>query len=919
MGFIEARIGKSGFDGLAERLLKGGAWPDEIKPRSLGNALRQLDQGGRQDWIRGADGERLSALAAALKMAETELRDLLADHAATAAGSLVPLVDLPEARPIDLTREPLFPGIPEEVLTPERWSQPLWWEAQGGAGRTLVGRWLEARGLARFVRARDARIALEQMGPGLPLYVELDRPDDLDRLRRERLPPGVKLCVAAPFEPPGVPTRADQIEQERLRQRLGVHTSNEDSREADAWNPGDWIRVRVPPLWTWVEPLLGWVKRRLDSNTALDAHAALRVVEQLQDRLRTPGDLLALCGLIDQWGAETVRSGHDEALLHATELAFRRLPEDNAFRELLTEGRRGPDLLLGLVRQTFRLAEPVVTMADLTEHGLDRATWERLVPADLAPAPDPEAARKLALAAAQARQAIEPTSLLACLQPGPEALVTGLIDAHLLESQGEGRLVFRMRWLLRWAEERHLAHFGDWTVEEIGEALLQVAAWQDVQSRLLAMAQTNTWAPVQRIVAAWRPDDPTYVVALEAAFLATGLGILMGASPPEGLCQQLWDRQRQTLVARLSDHHRLPALLPVEDSGWGTAFDRESWALAAIAITERVASARLSGLDQGLAPWLDDDAREPLRKILAVIWEFWGDRSSRHRAGQALVPWATGAFAMGSRLLDRHGPLYRHPDSSGPPCLMFLPTLLVRRLRGDSVLGAEAWDLSPIPFEVILAEAERHGLSEAQTLSALWKLAAGSGSITGYLENLMEVGDQRAARLWRTCPPELLAQRLSQGRRLQTLPFESLTDEQWMAILEPLRQISLHGDDATRVWRHLPWNLFERLVRERRSWEIMHEATRVMWSQEHDRVRALTREVLPNNVEVAWLLWTMPLDTFLEELEDWLHADAASALYITSRLHAQACRRGPRWRESWAWLRRLKMGGDGLLEAGAAG
>jgi SAM-dependent methyltransferase len=57
----------------------------------------------------------------------------------------VRLEDVPFARVLDLGAEPLPPGIPDLVLQPPRWDRVLW-VAASGAGRSLAGRWLAARG-----------------------------------------------------------------------------------------------------------------------------------------------------------------------------------------------------------------------------------------------------------------------------------------------------------------------------------------------------------------------------------------------------------------------------------------------------------------------------------------------------------------------------------------------------------------------------------------------------------------------------------------------------------------------------------------------------------------------------------------------------------------------------------------------------
>lgn len=905
MGFIEERIGHQGYDGLAERLLESTTprWPDRIKVRPLGNALRQLDQGERRKWIHEPSGQRLVALAAALRMSEAELRELLDDDAAPSEGSLIPLIDLPEARPLDIGRERLFPGIPDEVFDPQTWTTPVWWLAMGGSGRTLVGRWLETRGRARFIRASDPRAALQSIGSGLPTFVEIDQPDGIEQLTRDRLPPGVRICVAAPFPPPGWPPPRTESRPNARRAML-PDLSGEARPPQTA--PHSWSVIETPPLDAWAGPLLRWVEPRLSRETAFKFREAAEVVADFAETLHTPGDVLALCGLMDQWGAEKVGSGEWKALRHAVELAFQRLPADNAFRATLVDDGQGLKLLLALVRATQRYAEPLITMDDLLERGLTRERWTALVPEDLAPPPDPQAARQLLLEAKAAGHALDPAALEVALSPGPELLIRGMVAAKLLESQREGRLVFRMRWLLRWVEQHSLDDLGTWPAEQIGDAILHPGAWMEVTERLLQLAVDGDWSAVLEAVAGWRLDNPARVAALEAAFLVTGLALMMGQTAPDGLCQELWKRQLHSLTGRFEGHHRLSGLLPVADSGWGTPFDRETWALAAIAVAEYVPELRLSGLDRGLAPWGDDDASEALRVVLRHHWTFWVEQNASKRKDDAVYPWTDGAFAMGARLLARHGPLTRHDNGGGPPCLLFLPALLARHILEPASTDIGSWELGWIPFRVLIAEAERNGISEDAFLSALWQLASQSNALSTHLDNILTQQQNQAMQLWRSCPPEELARQIDRHWIRAHIPWDSLTDEQWHAAQKTLRRVGLHGGEAERMWAQLPWAVFEQWTHEGADWQVMNNPAQAMWTREPDRMRQLARQALPGNPAVSWLLWTMPFETFMGELEEWLHHDMPLRLHVTSRLHGRVGRREPGWRDAWAWLQRLQ-------------
>src|SRR5262249_25115893 len=138
----------------------------------------KLDRGLELQWL--ADRPSVQAILAEVIGAPPGLLEEVTG--ATLAGPheqsrRVQLEDLPYAGPIDLTEERLPPGLPALVQLPRSWKR-VWWVAPSGAGRSLVGAWLAARRLARYVVARDfgeVAQALEA-DPGSrddPVFVEI--------------------------------------------------------------------------------------------------------------------------------------------------------------------------------------------------------------------------------------------------------------------------------------------------------------------------------------------------------------------------------------------------------------------------------------------------------------------------------------------------------------------------------------------------------------------------------------------------------------------------------------------------------------------------------------------------------------------------------------------------------------------------
>jgi hypothetical protein len=184
---------------LSRSALRSGDWPVDTKmqPRSLAALLSKLDRDQELDWLGDRPGAQV-ALAKALGASLDDIRARVRGRQAGATGQVLRLRALPAARALSLNEEALFPGIPPEVLEPASFAG-IYWVAPSGAGRTLVGRWLEARGLARFIRADTWREASAKLPGSGAVFVELEAPDDTEST--PELPPGVRLCIAAPTEP----------------------------------------------------------------------------------------------------------------------------------------------------------------------------------------------------------------------------------------------------------------------------------------------------------------------------------------------------------------------------------------------------------------------------------------------------------------------------------------------------------------------------------------------------------------------------------------------------------------------------------------------------------------------------------------------------------------------------------------------
>src|SRR4051812_44193381 len=213
---------------LARAALESSDWPAESRmgERSLASIFSKLDRNQEADWL----AERVGVQRVLSKVLGVPLDDLRAPGghvSGTPRGDLrrLRLSSLNYARALDLLDEPLCPGLPSVVLKPGAYSSTFW-RAPSGSGRSLVGRFLQARGLAHVIEAatfEEARSLLPERGP---VFIELHAQHALP------LPdaPRAGLCVAGDFEPRN-PT-------------WQVHTSPAVATYLDELV--DWVAARLP-------------------------------------------------------------------------------------------------------------------------------------------------------------------------------------------------------------------------------------------------------------------------------------------------------------------------------------------------------------------------------------------------------------------------------------------------------------------------------------------------------------------------------------------------------------------------------------------------------------------------------------------------------------------------------------------------
>lgn len=462
------------FDELAARCLGQANWPPEvaIQKRSLGTLFGKLDRELELDWLTNRPSVQV-VLASVLGISREELLLAYGPDPRRPGGRYLQLDSLPTGRPLDLAREPLFPGLPALVLTPANW-EALWWVAPSGAGRSLVGAWLRAQGLLG-----------PEEEPGSRVYLELDRSEELPSAR-----PG--LCVAAPFAPP----------------------------EGSGFK-----LVRSAPLAATLPALVDWAADRLPGGGRFDRDelcACLAGAPLREGWLDSAGAVLGLVGLAEELGvAELERhSGSKLARLYLRRRSRELLDPDAASTDWIR--RAAADALVALLRRSIVDAEEPWWVARSVE------AWAELLPGELRRGADLE---WLKLAFSQAEAGIRPRDLERAakkLPPGAFRVLRALGRLGVLVPEGEERLALRPHWLVSALTVEATLELSRAAPSDFGEALLRPHAAPRVAQALFERALAEDATLIDEVLDLEPNDSPALAAAVEGVVRSCGLALLRG-------------------------------------------------------------------------------------------------------------------------------------------------------------------------------------------------------------------------------------------------------------------------------------------------------------------------------------------------------------------------------------------------------
>lgn len=773
---------------LAAEALGQPEWPAEVRiqQRSLAALLSKIDRGQEVGWLLERPGVQ-RALARVLDLrAEDVAREARAheDESERVAARLIRLRDLPAARPLDLAVEALPSGVPEALLLPP--PHACWWLAPSGSGRTLLGRWLEARGRARFFEGRLP--GSDEVPEGGRVYIELpEAPRDGEVPRPE---PG--WVVAAPFAPP--PDSGFEL-------------------------------VRSPPLASVLGPVLRWARERLPADTPVRADTVEPWLAERIERgeVRTLGELLGVVGALDELGsrASETRSLERLARRHVEQRLARTL--DPGAPHASWVRKQGFDALVGIAERGL-----VDFDADLSQPR-SFEEWLELMPPELERGVDVDWVRLSLKRADASVRAVEVERAARRLPPGAYRLVTALEHAGLLLRHRDERLALEPAWVRRVALDLAVKRLIQRSPLEWGEALLWPRSATLVARALLDRAVRVGPGLLEPVLDLEIDDEPATAAVLDAALRITGIARLLGAEPSQELLEGIWsEAERLALcfedelpLSRVQAAPRGPSGADTDALG-ATLLEAGTFHLAALSVSEVLVPRKRTRL-AALVPWHDSQPHAALAAVYDAI----------HAALASAPPWREGAIRLVARVRAVIGNA-RGPDR---PHVLEWPAEIVDEVHHE-VLSIETLERAPLSGELVrdvLALARARGLSPRAVAHAFWQSWEEAGRPT---TRLLEPTSALAPLLFQHLPGAVLERWLGQTEAV-TLPYELLGEEAWhVAVRFP----AVVGDaNALAV---LPVELLETVVQRLRAFSGLGAGAAVLWRRAADAcLDALDREL----------------------------------------------------------------------------
>ncbi len=735
---------------LARTALGDPDWPSESRmaERSLASIFSKLDRNQETEWLADRPGVR-RALSQALGVQLDDVRAAGQAGADLALGARAEhrrlrLTSLRCARALDLSEELLCPGLPAAVLAPAEYRQTFW-RAASGSGRSLVGHFLQARGLAHVIEARTFEEALARLPERGPTFIELHAQGK----RPLAAAPRLDICVAGDCEP-GAP---------------------------------GWQVVDSPAVETYLDELVGWVARRLPADGRFDEKGTLAWLEGalgdsgIVDGL---GAVLGLCGLSDEQGLPSLRGQSAQKLgeRFCRERLLATLEPDAAHGAWLK--RNGYDILIDLGRRLLADSDGAWDEPRSLE------SWLALVPAEHQREADLDWMR---LSLSRTDSTIRPSDIEKAarkIPPGAYRIVRALQRADLLRDANsfaapDMELALGPRWFsntLRLGATRALV---SGSPNDFGEALLRGHAAPSVARELVRRLSDQGSAFIDGVLELENVDSAAHSAAVEMTFRAAGVALLDGAELSADSLEALWD---EALDLRLEIPGELPSpRIEYADPERDALLARGLWYLAALVIGGELGQ-RAGRRHALLRPWKTRAPSPELRALCAVIARDLPS-NPRDRA------WALRAFSLISKLRAEIGAL----GSVETPEVLERPAVIL-----DEVLhGVLSWPTvagiadNELGLPALQALAVERGLPFSVVAQAIWE-AWDDAQRPSNGASFLAPDSAHSGWFWPHIPADLL-QPLLCDARAQHIPYESFGEAQWQAFLGAIEIAPARAED----------------------------------------------------------------------------------------------------------------------------
>ena len=900
MGWLEERSKNRGFRSLrdlAVKMSETSAWPKNRRVESVANRLRAADKGNDLAWWNGKGEKLVAPLAEVLDLDQSDLLELLAS-ATPASGTRPPLwrFDVfPTLQPLDLRHE-MFPGIPSQIARPGGpHARRTWWTAPPGAGKTLVGQWLETQ---HGWRVQSVARWQDILWPGgrASAYVELKSVENITPADIKGIPPDVKLCIASPHRPQ-VQLLAQPVSLDG--DSTSVTMNNLDMRPG-ASPFAEFELVDTPPASSWTTDLIVWAAKRVRQGGGLDGPRVEHLLRQSDVSFDTPGELIGFLSMVEEVGV--------------AQLEAKKPDPQRWIREWLKPQLDRPDL--GHAANSHHLLKKsgvkmmIVMERNRLKGGLPRELlaeqWAQLLPSDAAPSIDPEHLR--AIVDSGQDDALE--QIRAALHADPALIIAALQSVGILAPMSASRFALRPAWVARVLEQLAFEQLVASTPDDIGALLLFEPTADHTVDSLRAEVCAKNYAAVTACVDMSAFPVAEQVAALNGAFRALGLALLDGASPPSELLRKAWTSQIRFVARRYDNLPPVPMLSIASDQRW-----YGMWSLCTLAISHALHQDHATPASE-LSPWpqLPADQDERTRCIEAL--ERIGAEVDPLSGRPLNLSYRNAAYRLGGELLKCNGIVRRGWEALA----VQLPDLLVDFALGaaPSLSDDERTSLCQLRFGVEALEAvcQRRDVPLHRVLASCWEQWAHAPDrsppiawLQAEREDLLPV----VRELWGAAPDVLPGALYEALRRFadrpeRFTPWQWLRPPQWRDWLRHRRKPDLYSyEDA---WRWIPESVALETLRASDGPETS-TARQVLWQRFGNALIGLVDDLATDatsNAIVYELVWSAPNQlrpALVARAHTWLSTPKqfpATHPWVSHWLIHMLEERTPGWREAYVVL-----------------